>query len=91
MWTLPPLESVWQDIRYAARALRRSPGFTAVAVLALAIGIGGNTAIFSLVDAVRSRALPYANADRLVILWGDVMRAKLERRGASYPDFVDST
>jgi putative ABC transport system permease protein len=89
MWTLPSLESVRQDVRYALRALRRSPAFTCVAIVVLAIGIAGNTAMFSLVDAVRLRAVPYAESDRLVILWGNVMRAKLERRGASYPDFVD--
>jgi putative ABC transport system permease protein len=89
MWTFPSFESVRQDVRYALRALRRSPAFSSVAIVVLAIGIAGNTAMFSLVDAVRLRALPYAESDRLVILWGNVMRAKLERRGASYPDFVD--
>ena len=89
MWTFPSFESVRQDVRYALRALRRSPAFSVVAIVVLAIGIAGNTAMFSLVDAVRLRALPYAESDRLVILWGNVMRAKLERRGASYPDFVD--
>lgn len=89
MWTFPSFESIWQDVRYACRALRKAPAFTIVAVFALALGIGGNTAIFSLVDAVRMRALPYPHADRLVVLWGNVMRAKVERRGASYPDFVD--
>jgi predicted permease len=89
MWTFPSVESVRQDVRYALRALRRSPAFSSVAIVVLAIGIAGNTAMFSLVDAVRLRALPYAESDRLVILWGNVMRAKLERRGASYPDFVD--
>ena len=89
MWTFHPLESLWQDVRYAVRTLRKSPGFTVVAVLALAIGIGANTAIFSLVDAVRARALPYKDPDTLVQLWGNVMRTRLERRGNAYPDFLD--
>jgi predicted permease len=89
MWTFPSFESFAHDVRYALRMLRKSPGFTMVAVLALALGIGGNTAIFSLVDSMRGHALPYTNADRLVVLWGNVMRARVERRGASYPDFLD--
>ena len=89
MWTFPSFESVRQDVRYALRTLRRSPAFAGVAIIVLALGIAGNTAMFGLVDAVRLRALPYAESDRLVILWGNVMRAKLERRGASYPDFLD--
>ena len=89
MWTFPSFESIWQDVRYALRTLRKAPGFTIVAVFALALGIGGNTAIFSLVDSIRLRALPYAHAERLVVLWGNVMRARVERRGASYPDFLD--
>src|SRR5262245_52702439 len=82
-------ESLRQDVRFAFRTLRKSPGFTLVAVLALAIGIGGNTAIFSLVDAVRARALPYKDPGQLVMLWGNVMRARVERRGTSYPDYLD--
>jgi predicted permease len=89
MWTFHPLETLAQDVRYALRTLRRAPGFTIVAVLALAIGIGANTAIFSMVDAVRARALPYHDPSRLVQLWGNVMRATVERRGASYPDYLD--
>jgi predicted permease len=89
MWTFHPLETVWQDVRYAVRTLRKSPGFTIVAVAALAIGIGANTAIFSLVDAVRAHALPYKDPDGLVQLWGNVMRTRVERRGNSYPDFQD--
>ena len=89
MWTFPSFESIRQDVRYAIRTLRRAPAFTSVALLALTLGIAGNTAIFSLVDAVRIRALPYAEPEQLVVLWGNVMRATLERRGASYPDFLD--
>src|SRR5262249_45340641 len=63
-WGWPGLEALWQDLRYGARMLARNPGFTAVAVLSLAIGIGGNTAIFSLVDKVLIRKLPVEEPDR---------------------------
>src|SRR5437764_3981038 len=89
MWTFNWLEMLGKDLRYAARTLRKSPGFTVVAALTLALGIGANTAIFSVVDAVILRPLPYPEPSRLVELWGNVKRAKVERRGTSYPDYSD--
>lgn len=60
------LDAAFQDIRYALRALRSAPGFSAVAILSLALGIGANTAIFSLIDAVMLRSLPVTNPDELL-------------------------
>ncbi len=66
MWTFAALETLWQDLRYAARTLARTPAFSVVAVLSLALGIGANTALFSLMDVMLLRALPVKNPQELV-------------------------
>ncbi len=63
------MSAFWQDVTYAARALRKAPVFTFVAVLVLALGIGANSATFSLVDAALVRPLPFTHPERLVMLW----------------------
>jgi putative ABC transport system permease protein len=89
MWTFPSAESVLQDVRYAVRTLMKAPAFTIVAVLTLSLGIGGTVTIFSLGRAASVESLPYPKPEQLVQLWGTVQREQVERRGASYLDFVD--
>jgi putative ABC transport system permease protein len=77
------------SLRVALRSLRRTPGFTAVVVLTLAIGIGATTAIFSVVDAVLINPLPYPTADRLEMIWVTNPQQAKDRDVTSYPNFTD--
>jgi hypothetical protein len=87
-WRGAGVERVWKDLVYALRQLRRSPGFTASAVLTLALGIGANSAIFSVVDAVLVNPLPYPDAGRL--MWGTSrMPRGFTGAAVSPPDFRD--
>jgi predicted permease len=82
-------EALRQDMRYAFRALRRSPAFTAIAVLTLALGIGANTAIFSVINGVLLQPLPYHEPDRLVRLFTAFRGSGEERYAMSQPEFMD--
>jgi predicted permease len=88
VWGWTSFERLGQDLRYGFRTLRRSPGFTAVAVLTLALGIGANTAIFSITDAVLLRPLPYPDAKRLIRVWQSEPKMGEGRLGAGPPEFA---
>lgn len=86
---LPMLDELLQDLRYTFRMLRRAPGFAAIAVASLALGIGLNTAIFSVVDGVLLRRAPVENLDRVMMVWETDRNTGTTREPASWPDFVD--
>ena len=83
------MNALLNDIRYALRLLAKSPGFTVVAVLTLALGIGANTAMFSVIHAVLLRPLPFTDSDRLVSVWNDYGSGGQSLPAVSPPDFRD--
>ena len=89
VWQWPTVESVWADVKFAVRQMRKSPGFAAVVIVTLALGIGANTTVFSIVDAVMLRPLPYAQPQRLVEVQSREATAAIFSGAVSYPDFFD--
>lgn len=83
------VESGLRDLRYGIRALRRNPAFTMIAVATLALGIGVTTTMFSVVNAVMLRPLPYTDADRVALIWTDDVRRGLPREATGYPTITD--
>ncbi len=83
------MDALLADVQYGLRLLRKSPGFTAVAIATLALGIGANTAIFSTVDAILIRALPYADPDRVVMVWEDAREIGFPRNTPAPGNFAD--
>ena len=85
------MAALLQDLRYGIRTLAKNPGFTIVAVLTLALGIGANTAIFSVVDAVLLRPLPYPQSERLFVVYQTLPQDPAQNTGVSYPNYLDWT
>ncbi|HEV2668352.1 MAG TPA: multidrug ABC transporter substrate-binding protein, partial [Blastocatellia bacterium] len=83
------MQNLWQDLRYGARTLLKNPGFTLIAIITLALGIGANTAIFSVADKLLLRTLPVKDPYRLALVSGETVNPKFLNNIFSYPDYVD--
>ena len=83
------METLWQDLRYSFRVLARKPGFTVVAIITLALGIGANTAIFSVVNKVLLSRLPYKDPDRIITLWESSTQGTMKQEKVAPANFLD--
>src|SRR5262245_12968166 len=83
------MATLWQDLRYGARMLLKKPGFTLIAVITLALGIGANTAIFSVINGVLLKSMPYHEPERIVLLWGETPSRGEHRSQVSATDVAD--
>src|SRR5689334_12524966 len=83
------MSTLLQDLRYGARMLTKKPGFTIVAIVTLALGIGANTTIFSFVNGILLRSLPYPQPDRLVLIDETAPQRGMASMGVSFPNFLD--
>src|SRR4030095_8007270 len=83
------MNTIWQDLRYGARMLLKNPGFTLIAVMTLALGIGANTAIFSGINGVLLKSAPYHEPERIVLLWGDMPSLNEHHDQVSATDVAD--
>jgi hypothetical protein len=83
------MNSIVKDIRFALRGLLKHPAFTAIAVVTLALGIGGSTSIFTVIDAALLRGLPYKSPDGLYHVWENTPKKEFPKREFSYPDYQD--
>src|SRR5439155_1652979 len=89
VWRFVAIEDAFADVRFAIRQLRKSPAFALAGILTLALGIGGNTTVFSVVNAVILRPLPYPESDRLVSVQSRDIRGTPHPTDLSYPTFFD--
>src|SRR5262245_31942004 len=83
------MNTLWQDLRYGARMLFKSPNFTLIAIITLALGIGANTTIFSVINALLLKPIPFPDADRLALVWQSQANDPKDRNILSAPNFWD--
>jgi predicted permease len=88
-WGFGIVETFWQDLRYAVRMLFKNPGFTLIAVITLTLGVGANTAIFSVINSILLRSLPYHEPERIALIWGDIPAEGAHRSQVSATDVED--